>query len=259
MNEMTIFKNPEFGSVRTVMVDGEPWLIGKDVAEALGYSNARDAISKHVDGDDKGVAKCDTLGGTQDLTVINESGVYALVFGSKLESAKRFKHWVTSEVLPSIRKTGGYHLPQTYAEALRALADKAEEAERLEKQNAVLITDNERMKPKEVFADAVATSDDTILIGQLAKILKGNGIEIGQNRLFKWLRKNGFLIKKGEGYNLPSQYAMERELFKIKERTVNNPDGSVRITKTVMVTGKGQQYFVNRFLNGEDKGYCGHT
>lgn len=193
------------------------------------------------------------------MTVINESGLYSLVLSSKLPSAKKFRHWVTSEVLPSIRKTGGYQLPQTYAEALRALADKAEETERLEKQNAVLITDNERMKPKEVFADAVATSDDTILIGQLAKILKGNGIEIGQNRLFKWLRKNGFLIKKGEGYNLPSQYAMERELFKIKERTVNNPDGSVRITKTVMVTGKGQQYFVNRFLNGEDKGYCGHT
>lgn len=266
MNEIKIFENSEFGSVRTAMIDDEPWLVGKDVAVALGYENPQKALRDHVDDEDKKMGErnvtpsiTDTLGREQYPTFVNESGVYALVFGSKLESAKKFKHWVTSEVLPSIRKTGGYQLPQTYAEALRALADKAEEAERLEKQNALLITDNERMRPKEVFADAVATSDDTILIGQLAKILKGNDIEIGQNRLFKWLRKNGFLIKKGEGYNLPTQYAMERELFKIKERTVNNPDGSVRITKTVMVTGKGQQYFVNRFLKGEDKGYCGHT
>lgn len=266
MNEIKIFENSEFGSVRTAMIDDEPWLVGKDVAVALGYENPQKALRDHVDDEDKKMGErnvtpsiTDTLGREQYPTFVNESGVYALVFGSKLESAKKFKHWVTSEVLPYIRKTGGYQLPQTYAEALRALADKAEEAERLEKQNALLITDNERMRPKEVFADAVATSDDTILIGQLAKILKGNDIEIGQNRLFKWLRKNGFLIKKGEGYNLPTQYAMERELFKIKERTVNNPDGSVRITKTVMVTGKGQQYFVNRFLKGEDKGYCGHT
>lgn len=259
MNEIKIFENSEFGSVRTVMIDDEPWMVGKDIAEALGYTDAFGALKKHVDDEDKQNCQNDSFNSPRGMTVINESGLYSLVLSSKLPSAKKFRHWVTSEVLPSIRKTGGYQLPQTYAEALRALADKAEEAERLEKQNAVLITDNERMKPKEVFADAVATSDDTILIGQLAKILKGNGIEIGQNRLFKWLRKNGFLIKKGEGYNLPSQYAMERELFKIKERTVNNPDGSVRITKTVMVTGKGQQYFVNRFLNGEDKGYCGHT
>lgn len=259
MNEIKIFENSEFGSVRTVMIDDEPWMVGKDIAEALGYTDAFGALKKHVDDEDKQNCQNDSFNSPRGMTVINESGLYSLVLSSKLPSAKKFRHWVTSEVLPSIRKTGGYQLPQTYAEALRALADKAEEAERFEKQNAVLITDNERMKPKEVFADAVATSDDTILIGQLAKILKGNGIEIGQNRLFKWLRKNGFLIKKGEGYNLPSQYAMERELFKIKERTVNNPDGSVRITKTVMVTGKGQQYFVNRFLNGEDKGYCGHT
>lgn len=259
MNEIKIFENPEFGSVRTVMIDDQPWMVGKDIAEALGYTDAFGALKKHVDDEDKQNCQNDSFNSPRGMTVINESGLYSLVLSSKLPSAKKFRHWVTSEVLPSIRKTGGYHLPQTYAEALRTLADKAEEAERLERQNAMLITDNERMKPKEVFADAVATSDDTILIGQLAKILKGNDIEIGQNRLFKWLRKNGFLIKKGEGYNLPTQYAMERELFKIKERTVNNPDGSVRITKTVMVTGKGQQYFVNRFLKGEDKGYCGHT
>lgn len=257
MNEIKIFENPEFGSVRTVMIDDEPWFIANDVAKALGYSSPKDAVTRHC----KGAMKHRYLtdGGEQEVKIIPEGDIYRLTVRSKLESAERFESWVFDDVIPTIRKTGGYQLPQTYAEALRALADKAEEAERLEKQNALLITDNERMKPKEVFADAVATSDDTILIGQLAKILKGNGIEIGQNRLFKWLRKNGFLIKGGEGYNLPTQYAMERALFKIKERTVNNPDGSVRITKTVMVTGKGQQYFVNRFLDGESKGYCGHT
>lgn len=259
MNEMKIFENPEFGSVRTVMIDDEPWMVGKDVAEALGYTDTFGALKKHVDEEDKQNCQNDSFNTPRGMVVINESGLYSLVLSSKLQSAKKFRRWVTSEVLPAIRKTGGYQLPQTYAEALRALADKSEEAERLEKENVALLEDNEQMKPKAIFADAVATSEDVILIGQLAKILKGNGIEIGQNRLFKWLRKNGFLIKKGEGYNLPTQYAMERELFKIKERTVANPDGSVRITKTVMVTGKGQQYFVNRFLNEDRKWYCGHT
>lgn len=259
MNEMKIFENPEFGSVRTVMIDDEPWMVGKDVAEALGYTDTFGALKKHVDEEDKQNCQNDSFNTPRGMAVINESGLYSLVLSSKLPSAKKFRRWVTSEVLPAIRKTGGYQMPQTYAEALRALADKSEEAERLEKENVALLEDNKQMKPKAIFADAVATSEDVILIGQLAKILKGNGIEIGQNRLFKWLRKNGFLIKKGEGYNLPTQYAMERELFRIKERTVANPDGSVRITKTVMVTGKGQQYFVNRFLNEDRKWYCGHT
>lgn len=279
MNYIQELGDKEFSEIRIIEQDGEPWFIGKDICNYFDDSNHIRTLKRVDDIDKQIVELIDSMGRKQSAIAVNESGMYTMLFTmqpqkahkdgmsdeypieirNRIEKVRRFKHWVTSEVLPSIRKTGGYQLPQTYAEALRALADKAEETERLEKQNAVLITDNERMKPKEVFVDAVATSDDTILIGQLAKILKGNGIEIGQNRLFKWLRKNGFLIKKGEGYNLPSQYAMERELFKIKERTVNNPDGSVRITKTVMVTGKGQQYFVNRFLNGEDKGYCGHT
>lgn len=279
MNYIQELGDKEFSEIRIIEQDGEPWFIGKDICNYFDDSNHIRTLKRVDDIDKQIVELIDSMGRKQSAIAVNESGMYTMLFTmqpqkahkdgmsdeypieirNRIEKVRRFKHWVTSEVLPSIRKTGGYQLPQTYAEALRALADKAEEAKRLEKQNAVLITDNERMKPKEVFADAVATSDDTILIGQLAKILKGNGIEIGQNRLLKWLRKNGFLIKKGEGYNLPSQYAMERELFKIKERTVNNPDGSVRITKTVMVTGKGQQYFVNRFLNGEDKGYCGHT
>lgn len=149
MNNLTIYENEEFGTVRTVVVDGEPWFVGKDVAESLGYSNTRDALAKRVDEEDKGVANCDTLGGNQNLTIINESGVYALIFGSKLPNAKKFKHWVTSEVLPSIRKTGSYNLPGTYKEALQQLLIQVEENERL-------ALENSEMKPKaEYFDDLV--------------------------------------------------------------------------------------------------------
>lgn len=246
MQELQIFKDEEFGEVRTVTIDNEPWFVGKDVAAALGYSNTRDAISKHVHEDDKGVAKCDTPSGKQEMTVINESGLYALIFGSKLESAKRFKHWVTSEILPSIRKHGGYIAgqenmsdEQLLAKALMVAQNKIEENRR----------QIERMKPKEIFADAVATSHTSILIGDLAKLLKQNGVETGQKRLFNWMRENGYLIKRnGVDRNMPTQKSMEMGLFEVKESTVNNPDGSVRINRTTKVTGKGQQYFINKFL-----------
>lgn len=246
MTELQIFNSEEFGDMRTVTIDNEPWFVGKDVAEALGYSNSRKALADHVHEDDKGVTKCDTLGGKQDLTIINESGLYALIFGSKLESAKRFKHWVTSEVLPSIRKTGSYQTAQPKGKELLALA-VLEAQKTIELQNQEI----ERMKPKEIFADAVATSHTSILIGDLAKLLKQNGIETGQKRLFEWLRENGYLIKrKGADWNMPTQKAMEMKLFEVKESTVNNPDGSVRINKTTKVTGKGQQYFINKFIGG---------
>ncbi len=246
MTELQIFNSEEFGDIRTVTIDNEPWFVGKDVAEALGYSNSRKALADHVHEDDKGVTKCDTLGGKQDLTIINESGLYALIFGSKLESAKRFKHWVTSEVLPSIRKTGSYQTAQPQGKELLALA-VLEAQKTIELQNQEI----ERMKPKEIFADAVATSHTSILIGDLAKLLKQNGIETGQKRLFEWLRENGYLIKrKGADWNMPTQKAMEMKLFEVKESTVNNPDGSVRINKTTKVTGKGQQYFINKFIGG---------
>lgn len=246
MTELQIFNSEEFGDIRTVTIDNEPWFVGKDVAEALGYSNSRKALADHVHEDDKGVTKCDTLGGKQDLTIINESGLYALIFGSKLESAKRFKHWVTSEVLPSIRKTGSYQTAQPKGKELLALA-VLEAQKTIELQNQEI----ERMKPKEIFADAVATSHTSILIGDLAKLLKQNGIETGQKRLFEWLRENGYLIKrKGADWNMPTQKAMEMKLFEVKESTVNNPDGSVRINKTTKVTGKGQQYFINKFIGG---------
>ena len=188
MNELQVFKNPEFGTVRTVEVNGEPWLVGKDVAEALGYTNSRKALIDHVDPEDKGVTKCDTLGGPQDFTVINESGLYSLVLSSKLPGAKKFRRWVTSEVLPSIRKTGGYALPKDYPSALRALAESVEQRQALEAQA-------EANAPKVVFADAVTASHTSILIGELAKLLKQNGVETGQNRLYDWLRKNGYLIR----------------------------------------------------------------
>lgn len=249
MSDLQIFKNPEFGEVRTVTIDGDPWFVGKDVAEALGYAEPRSAVSKKVDEADKGVAEMETPSGKQAMTIVNESGLYALIFGSRMESAKRFKHWVTSEVLPAIRKHGVYAVDDLLNDpelAIKAFTALKEEREK----NRVLQSENARMKPKEIFADAVSASETTILIGELAKLIKQNGVDTGQNRLFTWMRENGYLVsRKGCDYNMPTQKAMDLKLFQIKERTINNPDGSVRITKTVLVTGKGQQYFVNKFLN----------
>lgn len=250
MNELQIFKNEEFGEVRTVTIDNEPWFVGKDVAMALGYAKPENAIATHVVDEDKTSTLIQGSGSNykSKTIIINESGLYALIFGSKLESAKRFKHWVTSEVLPSIRKHGVYavdELLQNPDMAIKAFTALKEEREK----NKVLRADNERMKPKEIFADAVAASHTAILIGDLAKLLKQNGIETGQKRLFAWLRENGYLIKrKGTDWNMPTQKSMEMGLFEVKESTVNNPDGSSRINRTTKVTGKGQVYFINKFL-----------
>ncbi len=246
--EITVFKSEEFGNIGTVQNDNEIWFVARDITRALGYSNSSKAVGDHVDLDDRGVTKRYTLGGIQETVIINESGLYSLILGSRLPNARKFKRWVTSEVLPSIRKTGGYQLPQTYAEALRALADKADEAERLLLVNNKLEEQNLRMRPKEIFADAVATSNTSILIGELAKLIAQNGYQIGQTRLFAWMRENGYLIKNGSSRNMPTQRYIEQGLFEIKESSVQNPDGSVRITKTTKVTGKGQQYFINKFL-----------
>lgn len=239
--EIMVFKNDEFGNIGTVQIDSETWFVAKDITRALGYSNSSKAVGNHVDLEDRGVTKRYTLGGIQEIVIINESGLYSLILGSRLPNAKKFKRWVTSEVLPSIRKTGGYHLPQTYSEALRELAAQAEKNEKLR-------IENERMRPKEIFADAVAASKTSILIGELAKLITQNGYEIGQTRLFTWLREHGYLIKDGSSKNMPMQRYVQQGLFEIKESSVQNPDGSVRITKTTKVTGKGQQYFINKFL-----------
>ena len=254
MNELQIFSSEEFGEIRTITKDNETYFVGKDVAKALGFTNPRDAIATHVFDEDKGVDTIDTPGGKQSMTVINESGVYALVFGSRLESAKRFKHWVTSEVIPSIRKNGGYIAGQEtlsdeelMAKALLVANNKIAERDKIIEQKQARI---EQMKPKEIFADAVATSHTSILVGDLAKLICQNGYQIGQKRLFDWLRANGYLIKSGGSYNMPTQRYVEQGLFEIKESNFVNPDGSVRITKTTKVTGKGQVYFVNKFLKG---------
>lgn len=248
MKNITVFKKDEFGSIRTTSINGEPYFVGKDVATILGYSNPRDAINKHVDDEDKGVAKCDTPGGIQNLTIINESGLYSLILSSKMPNAKKFKHWVTAEVLPSIRKHGMY-AKQELLDNPDLLISVAQELKAEREKNKALIADNERMKPKEIFADAVAASHTSILVGDLAKILKQNNVEIGQKRLFSWLRENGYLIKRrGADWNSPTQKSMEKELFEVKEATIQHSDGHVSIRKTTKVTGKGQQYFINKFL-----------
>ena len=183
------------------------------------------------------------------MTVINESGLYALVFGSRLKSAQRFKHWVTSEVLPAIRKTGGYRTPAPQGKELLALA-VLEAQKTIEAQNAEI----ERMRPKEIFADAASTSQTSILIGDLAKLLRQNGVDTGQKRLFEQLRNEGYLMKTGSSRNMPTQRYVADGLFQIKETVISNPDGSVRMTKTTKVTGKGQQYFLNKYLGTEEAG-----
>lgn len=246
MNEVQVFKNQEFGSVRTLVINSEPWFIGKDVADVLGYKNQRDAISKHVDSEDKNtVAIHDGITrGNPNQTIINESGLYSLIFGSKLESAQKFKRWVTSEVLPTLRKTGQYQVKELSGSELMAKA-------LIEAQSVLAAKDKqiEEMKPKALFADAVATSHTSILVGELAKILKQNGIDMGQKRLFAWLREKGYLIKRqGTDYNMPTQKAMELGLFEIKEGSYVNGSGVNNTTKTPKITGKGQQYFINKFL-----------
>lgn len=248
MNNLEVF-NFESKEVRTLLINNEPWFVGKDVAEVLGYLNPQKAIRDHVDEEDKTLNDSFTVNGTKGV-LINESGLYSLILSSKLPSAKRFKKFVTSEVLPSLRKHGMYATEDTIDKILsnpdfgiRLLSELKEEREKTK----ILKNENEQLKPKALFADTVSASDTSILIGQLAKLLKQNGNDIGQNRLFKILRKDGYLGKSGENYNIPTQKSMSLKVMEIKERTVNNSDGSVRITKTPMITGKGQVYFVNKY------------
>ena len=246
MNKVKIFNPEEFGAVRTVTINGEPWFVGKDVALALGYSYPQKAVRDHVLEEDRGVNEMDTPSGRQKLVTINESGLYALIFGSKLDSVQRFKHWVTSEVLPAIRKTGGYRTPAPQGKELLALA-VLEAQKTIEEQNKAI----ERMKPKVIFADAVETSHTSILIGDLAKLLRQNGVDIGAKRLFEYLRNHGYLIKrKGSDWNMPTQKSMNMGLFEIKESTHIDGNGCNIVTRTPKATGKAQIYFVNKFVGG---------
>lgn len=247
MNEVQLF-NFENHEVRSLLLNNEPWFVGKDVADVLGYSNSRKALNDHVDAEDKEVltSRNVTLENipNRGITVVNESGLYSLILSSKLPSAKKFKRWVTSEVLPALRKTGQYQVKELSGQELMAKA-------LIEAQSVLAAKDKqiEEMKPKALFADAVATSHTSILVGELAKILKQNGIEMGQKRLFAWLREKGYLIKRqGTDYNMPTQKAMDLGLFEIKEGSYVNGSGVNITTKTPKVTGKGQQYFINKFL-----------
>lgn len=251
MNEVKIFENTEFGEIRTVTINNEVWFVAKDVADILGYQNGSRDINRHVEEEDRN--KVMIFDGNQDkeTITINESGLYCLILSSKMPNARKFKRWVTSEVLPSIRKNGGYIAGQENMsdDELMAKALMVAQNKIAEKDKQI-----ERMRPKEIFADAVSASHTSILVGYMAKLLKQNGVNIGQKRLFEWLRENGYLIKqKGSDWNMPTQKSMEMGLFDIKESTVNNPDGSVRISRTTKVTGKGQQYFINKFLIKQER------
>lgn len=246
MNEVQLF-NFENHEVRSLLINSEPWFVGKDVAKILGYKDTSDALKKHVDGEDKLTRRFADSGQSREMYIINESGLYSLVLSSKLPSAKKFKRWVTSEVLPALRKTGQYQVKELSGSELMAKA-------LIEAQNVLAAKDKqiEEMKPKALFADAVATSHTSILVGELAKILKQNGIDMGQKRLFAWLREKGYLIKRqGTDYNMPTQKAMDLGLFEIKEGSYVNGSGVNITTKTPKVTGKGQQYFINKFLAKE--------
>lgn len=250
MNELQIFNSEEFGEIRTVTVNDEVWFVAKDVCEALKHTNTTVAMQM-LEEDERTKL---SLGRAGETNCINESGLYTLIIKSNLPKAKKFRKWVTSEVIPSIRKNGGYIAGQEtlsdeelMAKALLVANNKIAERDKIIEQKQARI---EQMKPKEIFADAVATSHTSILVGDLAKLICQNGYQIGQKRLFDWLRENNFLIKCGSSRNMPQQRFVEQGLFEIKESNLVNPDGSVRITKTTKVTGKGQVYFVNKFLKG---------
>lgn len=246
MTDIQIFKSEQFGEVRTIAKDGEPWFVAADVCKVLDLSNPTIAASR-LDEDER--AKFN-LGRQGETTIVSEAGLYTLVLGSRKPEAKAFKRWITHEVIPTIRRHGAYATettiesiiadPESGIKLLQAL--KAEQERRKEAEAIA-----EAQRPKALFADAVAASDNSILVGELAKILRQNGVETGQNRLFQWMRENGYIMRYT---NMPTQYSMERGLMEVKERAINNPDGSVRITQTIKVTGKGQAYFVNKFIGG---------
>ena len=253
MDEVKVFSY-EDKQVRTVLIDGAPWWVLADVCRVLGLKNSRNASSRLGD-DEKDVHLVDTLRGKQRMTIVNESGLYAVILRSEKPEAQAFKRWVTSEVLPAIRKNGGYINGQERMAPEELMAKALLVAQRtIERQKASLDAAqeaNRALQPKALFADAVSAAKTSILVGELAKLLKQNGVAMGQNRLFEWLRTNGFLIRRrGVDFNMPTQRAMELGLFEIKETVIAHADGHTSVSKTPKITGKGQSYFVNRFLSG---------
>lgn len=257
MNSNLIPFDYKGSKVRVIEQGGQPWFVATDIAATLGYASAKDCI-RGLDNDEKGRQILPTPGGNQELSVISEAGLYSVILKSRVPSAREFKRWVTHEVLPSIRQRGVYATPEAVEAMLgdpdvliQALTElKNERAERVKAQAKI-----EADRPKVLFADAVQVSSTSILVGELAKLITQNGVHIGQNRLFAWLRDNGYLCKqKGANWNVPQQRFVEQGLFELKESTHQQPDGSVRISRTVKVTGKGQIYFMNKFLGkkGDD-------
>lgn len=255
MEEMKIFENEEFGAIRTVEIDGDVWFVAKDISDKLGYAETSNMM-KRIDREDSISSKLEGM--NMRSILINESGLYSAILGSKLESAKRFKRWVTSEVLPTIRKHGAYMTditiekmvenPDLLIELATKLKQEKEERKRLEKQV-------EEERPHAILGRAITTAKTSILIGDLAKILNQNGVNIGAKRLFEWMRNNGYLIKrKGTDWNMPTQRSMNLELFEVKESVHIDGNGCNKITRTTKVTGKGQEYFINRFLSKEQEG-----
>ncbi len=239
-----VFDNPEFGQLRVVQgEDGEPWFVASDVAKALGYRDAAN-MARRLDDDEKGTRSVSTPGGVQQMTVVSEPGLYSAVLGLKVEGARRYKRWVTHDVLPSIRRNGGYMVARAdeTPEQLLARALKLADATLRERDARIA-----ELEPKALFADAVAASDGTCLVGELAKMMRQNGLDIGQNRMFELLRNDGYLGKSGSNRNVPTQMAMDLGLFRIKETAITHSDGHVTINRTPKVTGKGQRYFVDRY------------
>ena len=272
MNEIQIFSNPEFGEIRTLEIDGEMWIAGKDVCGAFGDTNHNRSLSR-IDEIDKKILSVQTNGGMQNVIFINESGLYSLLFAmqpqkanhdgvqdaypleiqQRIDKLHKFKFWVTHEVLPSIRKHGAY-VTKNFLENDEISPDLLIQlALQIKSEQAKIKALEQKIKENQekiAFADAVADSDNAILISELAKILVQNGVNTGQNRLFIWMRKNGYLIgRKGSDYNAPTQTAMEMKLFRLKKTTVIHSDGHTSISNTPKVTGKGQIYFINLFLS----------
>ena len=250
MSNIRIF-NYNSVEVRTIQNDGEPWFVLRDVCNVLGLGTPA-RVAERLDPDEVSQTHItDSMGRQQEMTIINESGLYNVILRSDKPEAKPFRKWVTSEVLPTIRRHGMYATPDTVEKMLADPDTTIKLLETIKQERAArlaLEAKAEADKPKVLFADAVSASHTSILVGDLAKLLRQNGVEIGQNRLFSFLREKGYLCSQGERYNLPTQRSMDRGWFQVKETTINQPNGSVRITRTVKVTGKGQQYFINLFL-----------
>lgn len=248
MNELKIFQNSEFGEIRTITKNNEPWFVAIDVCNALDLKNPTVSVGR-LDEDE--VTKFNLGGLSGESNIVSEYGLYNLILASRKKEAKKFKRWITHEVIPTIRKHGAYMSSEVIEKTLSdpdylirlATNLKEEKAKR-----ALAEAQIEKDKPKVLFADSCEVAENSILIGEFAKRLKQNGYDIGQNKLFEWLRQHDYLCKSGERKNLPTQYSMELGLFEVKTRIMSNPNGSVRTTSTTKITGKGQIYFTNKFL-----------